>query len=99
MKKRIELSAFERGRLKRILACDDLEKQKYYAFALFAAAPVLFFSALALGHLREALAVHTGVAILAAGLLAALGGARLGYYKLFRIIHALSEEDESAEHR
>ncbi|MFC1806544.1 hypothetical protein ACFL09_06150 [Planctomycetota bacterium] len=98
MKKRIELSALERERLNRILACDNLEKQKYHALALFVAAAALFFSMLALGYLRRALATHIGLAIFASGLLAALGGARPGYYKLFRIIHALSAEDESAEH-
>ncbi len=97
MKKRIELSAHECERLKRILACDSLEKQKSYALALFAVAPVFFFSVLALGYFRESLAVYVGLATLGAGLMAALGGARLRYYKLFRIIHALSEEDESAE--
>ena len=84
MENTIKIDDQEIRRLEKILACEDLEKQKRNAYIFFVAAIVVLIWGIfkiedsitkAVIHFVFSFALFT------------MGMARLGYYKLFRIIH------------
>lgn len=97
MDNRIELSVPEEQRLHRVLACNNLEKQKRFALILIGAAPITFLFALALGYFHGTLVLMVPFGIVMAGFVGTIGTARLGYYKLFRLIHAVYQAGERDE--
>jgi hypothetical protein len=92
----ITLAASEERLLNRILASKDIEREKRMArFIWFVIAPVgcaavLVWGAL-FGLLRECVIPAIGLA----GLISAIGYARLMHYRLYRIIKSLSDKSES----
>ena len=97
MASNINLSFSEKERLQRILAYDNLERQKYAAFLLMAGAPLTIIPGLAIGYYADLLLVMVPLAIGTATLLGTLGAARLGYYKLFRLIQATCQDPAGAQ--
>ena len=85
MPKTIEIDEGEIKRLERILKYDDLEKQKRIAYLFFGSAiGVLVFGTF---KINDDSTVRTLLTFGFSFVLFIMGMARLGYYKLFRLIH------------
>ena len=85
MSKTIEINEAEINRLERILKYGDLEKQKRIAHLFFGAAIV--FLVLGIFEVGDNSTVRLILRFSFSFVLFIMGMARLGYYKLFRLIH------------
>ena len=89
MKDKVELTQSEWERLQRILACENLGKQRNLAIGLFVSSG---FFLIGLPFLFGGEILDFIHAIPWAMMLFFIGMARLGYYKLFRLIHYLADQ-------
>ncbi len=86
MHRDIQLTEVEHQRLSRILAYENLEKQRNVAIPFFVLAGLVL---IALPGLSRFEATRTLIALPLSMALLFVGAARLGYYKLFRLIQYL----------
>lgn len=100
MAARIELTSAERRLLHSILSGGDIRREKRIAlFIQYAVAPAGCAAVLAWGWWNDLLRESIVPAIGLAGLIAAVGYARLMHYRLYRIVQSLSGGKESAPGR
>lgn len=94
MDSKLELSQAELQRLRRILACGDLRKQRFLAVQLLVSSGFMLIGfPLLFAFSPSSLIIGAFVAMV----LFSLGVARLGYYRLFRLIHYLGTQHELQE--
>ncbi len=96
MESRVELTQAELQRLQRILACEDLTRQRNLAVPFFVFAGILLIGfplLVGLDPVKSLVALPFALAVLFVGM------ARLGHYKLFRMIHRLAAQCESQQER
>lgn len=96
MEARITLTDAEKKLMNGILASRDIEREKRIArFIWFAVAPAGCAAVLVWGYVAELFTESVIPAIGLAGLISAIGYARLMHYRLYRIIKSLSDESGS----
>ena len=92
----VKLSAIENDRLRRILSCDlDQQKKLVTMCFILTVFNLLAYPLIGIYLLNYSIATSIIIGILSATFLLFIGMMRLGYYKLFRIIHAITDKPKA----
>jgi len=92
METEIQLTEDELSRLERILACNDLSKQRKVALPFYIFGGIILLVGISLIFFHP----HMSIVILPFAIVFHVAGmARSGYYKLFRIIHYQASQKQN----